>query len=604
MGKSNRIRNNRASETLATPRAPKKKGMPSWALNVITIAVAAIILFSAAFGLLSANGVFTRMQTAVKSDGFRVNANMMKYFFQTQYSNFVSQNSSNLSYFGLDTGKSLKEQTVSFDEEGQTWYDYMMDMTEAQVKSMLVYCEEAEKRELELDDAAKESIDAELEMLDTYAKMYGYPTDSYIAMMYGKGVKKSDIRNCLEMTALAELCANEIGDEIREGISDADIDAEYESDKKGYNLVDMLSYSLKVTYKEAKDACAPDASEATVIAKYKEMIAETKTKAEALMDTSDKAAFESLMLDYILDKNYDDDLEAAEEDKKVAVESGKLPTAEGYKAIVKKALVAQIKALIIEDKDFVKDDIAKDNKIDTVEGLTSEYVTFIKTVAEDVYTDSKSAFDAALKKGTAYSPDEDDKKVSMNEWAFDDKRENGDKHMIATGDTAEIDDDADTSKLTSYTADVSFIVKKEYRDEEKTKNVVISVFDNEADAKATLEKLSAGMSVEDFESAAHDNNGNHSKYENYTEGSLGSSDFDNWLYKEDTTVGSYTKEVIKVTSNGTTTYMLAMYHEDGEEEWKVTVEAAIFSERSDALQKELEEEHAVEVKENVIAKIG
>ena len=125
MGKSNRIRNAKASATIAGIKTPaKKQGMPSWALNLITILIAAVILFSVAFSLLTANGVFTRMQTAVKSDNFRVNANMMTYYFKTQYSSFVSENSSYLSYYGLDTSISLKDQYVDTNDESQgTWFD-------------------------------------------------------------------------------------------------------------------------------------------------------------------------------------------------------------------------------------------------------------------------------------------------------------------------------------------------------------------------------------------------------------------------------------------------------------------------------------------------
>ena len=189
MGKSNRIRNDRASATLAGVKPHKKsQGMPSWAINLITIVITAVILFSVVFSLLSANGVFTRMQTAMKSDNFRVDRNMMNYFFKTQYSSFVSENSSYLSYYGLDTSVSLKDQYVDTNDESQgTWFDYMMEQTKLQVEEMLVYCEEAEARGIKLDDADKDAIDAELEMYKTYAGTYGYTTNAYVANIYGKG---------------------------------------------------------------------------------------------------------------------------------------------------------------------------------------------------------------------------------------------------------------------------------------------------------------------------------------------------------------------------------------------------------------------------------
>ena len=110
MGKSNRIRKDRANVTLSGVKSRKKsQGMPSWAINLITIAITALILVSVVLSIMSANGVFGRMQTALKSEHFRVDANMMNYYFRTQYDSFVQNNSSSLSYYGLDTGVSLKE---------------------------------------------------------------------------------------------------------------------------------------------------------------------------------------------------------------------------------------------------------------------------------------------------------------------------------------------------------------------------------------------------------------------------------------------------------------------------------------------------------------
>ncbi len=599
MGKSNRIRKDRANATLTTVKTHKKKqGMPSWALNLITILVAAVILFSVAFSLLSANGVFTRMQTAMKTENFRVDANMMKYYFQTQYSNFVSQNSSYLSSIGLDTSVSLKEQTVSTGEDSQTWFDYMMAQTEAQVKEMLAYCEEAETRGLSLDDAAKESIDAEIEMIETYAEMYGYTTNAYIAQIYGKGVKESDVRNCLELNALAQLCAATVGDEVEGGISEEDIVAEYDANKQDYDLVDMLSYTFTVSYSTVKAECGSDADEATVIAKYKEKIAEAKAKAEALKSAEDEEAFKSLLADYILDTTYDDEFKEADSDTDLAVEASDKPTAENADATVKAAIVAQLKTLILEDKDFSADDIAKDNKVGELE-LTEKYAAFIKKVAQSVYTSANTAFDTANEEGKNYS--ESDEGIK---WAFDDARAEGDKNIFETGDK-DIADDAKAADLKSYSVETIYLVKKEHRDEAPTKDVAVMVFSSEESAKSALEKLSAGMTLEAFESVATEAGGTYSNYENYTEGSLGVADFDTWLYKTETVVGSYTTEIIEISGSdsSSSSYVLALYHADGDAEWHVSVKGAIYSERYAKKVEEITAAYSVTVNEKVITKI-
>ena len=184
MGKSNRIRTQKANATLASVKPTKKsQGMPSWAINLITIAVTVVIFASVILSVLSSNGVFMRMQTAMKTENFKVNGNMMAYYFQTQYQNFVSENSSYLTYLGLNTGAPLKDQIYSTDTNGAsiTWFDSLMDQTEAQVKELLVFCEEAHKRGIELDETDMANIDAEIEMYKLYAEVYGYTTNSYIS---------------------------------------------------------------------------------------------------------------------------------------------------------------------------------------------------------------------------------------------------------------------------------------------------------------------------------------------------------------------------------------------------------------------------------------
>ena len=266
MGKSNRIRNNRASETLfGGAAAPKqKKEMPSWALNALPITFAVLLVVAVALLFMSSFGVFGRMQTAMKSENFRVTQNMMNYYFQSQYSSFVSENSAYLSYYGLDTGKSLKDQTYSTDADGNvvTWFDTMMDSTVEQVKEILVYCEEAEARGITLDEEDMKAIEDELYMYDIYGQLYGTDKNAYISMMYGKGMRESDIKKALELSALASKCSSLIGDEILDGITDEHIIKEYETNTDEYDQVDYIYYTFDVAFTDAKNALASTATDA------------------------------------------------------------------------------------------------------------------------------------------------------------------------------------------------------------------------------------------------------------------------------------------------------------------------------------------------------
>ncbi len=597
MGKSNRIRKNRANEMLARTATPKKKGngMPSWALNLITILVTAVILLTVVLSLLSANGVFARMQTAMRSDNFRVNGNMMKYFFQTQYQSFVSENSSYLSYYGLDTGVSLKEQTVSTGEGAQTWFDYMMDSTESQVKELLVYCEEAEARGIALDDADKASIDSQLEMIETYAQMYGYTTNAYIASMYGKGVQKSDVRKCLELSTLATKCGQVIGEEVEGGITDSDIDAEYDANKLDYDLVDMLTYTFTVSYSDAKAECAEDADEATIIAKYKELIDKAKEDANKLLEAKTEDEFKDIIADYIVSDAYDEIYEDSVDDSEVVEDDQ--PTEENTAAI-KTALLAHIADLIKNDKDFSADEVvsAELKVVSTEVTVTEAFATLLKEIAQDIYDDAVSHIEAALEEKIAYSDSDDGIK-----WAFEDGRAVADTKLLETGDAADgAELSATASELTKYTGEVLYVAKAKYKDEAATKNVGIGVFSSEDLAKAAIGKLSAGMSIEDFEKICTESSGSFSKYEDYVKGSLGVSAFDTWLYGDEVVIGSYTATAISADESS---YLVALYYADGELEWRVTVKSAIYTDRYDAKYSEMTAKYAVTANDKVIAKI-
>ncbi len=401
MGKSNRIRNNRASDTLFGSAAPKKKnGMPMWALNAITIAVVVAVLVSVVVLFMSSFGVFGRMQTAMKSDNFRVTKNMMNYYFQTQYSSFVSENSSYLSYYGLDTGKPLKDQTYGTDAEGNstTWFDTMMDSTVEQVKEILVYCEEAEKRGIELDDEDIEAIEAELSMYDTYGKLYGTDKNAYIAMIYGKGMRASDIEKALKLSALAAKCSETVGNEIRDGITDEHVISEYEGNLDDYDEVDYISYTFDVTFTDAKNKLESTATDAEKIAKYKEMIAEARAKAEEWAQIKDEAVLKDTILDYIaetvFDETYEDfmEKEAVAEDKRViTVET------------LKEKLLPAIKTAIKDDVDFIiesveakGDEAAKEGIMHTTkEGETTKYFIF-DTEVDKTYYDAFKKYAKAL----------------------------------------------------------------------------------------------------------------------------------------------------------------------------------------------------------------
>ena len=607
MGKSNRIRTQKANATLASVKPTKKsQGMPSWAINLITIAVTVVIFASVILSVLSSNGVFMRMQTAMKTENFKVNGNMMAYYFQTQYQSFVSENSSYLTYLGLNTGAPLKDQIYSTDTNGAsiTWFDSLMDQTEAQVKELLVFCEEAHKRGIELDETDMANIDAEIEMYKLYAEVYGYTTNSYIASMYGKGITKSDIRNCLKLSALASKCSEIIGEELEAAITTDRINSEYDANKLDYNLVDLSYYTISVSFDDACEAILGTdeykdedvaAKSTEIVAKYKEMIADAKKQAEELAKKTDVKDFNNYIITNIIEKTYNEEYEGELDDSETVTED-KLPTAENIAAIKAEA-IAHLKDLVENDKAYEKLTTTADDKttIFNIE-VSSEYAAFIDHVIEHALKDIKTDKDKYISEGVKYNDTDD-----AIEWAFDEKTKLGDIKSFESGDGADGKElETDIEKLKSFDINVYFLTKAQYRDEELTKDLGIMIFDTEQKAKDAIAKLSAGVTIETFETVCNETSGSFTDYENYTKGTMGVDAFDTWLYAEETVLGTYTATPIKLSDSS---YAVALYTADGDAVWYVTVKSAILSDDFTALKTELTNTYAVTVKDKVLNKI-
>ena len=274
MGKSNRIKANKALKASKAPLTKKKgKGMPSWLMTLITLVVTAAVLLTVAFGLLSANGVFNRMRVSLSSDHYKINTNMMSYYFYTQYQSFQTEYESYLSYLSLDKSKSLKEQefgkdTTKYDasflgEFEGTWFDYFMNQTVVSAKGILLYCEEANARGITLDDNDMAEIETNIESIRTTASTYGYTLNNYLAASFGPGVKLTDVRKAIEYSALANKCMNAIVDELELAATEERIENRYNETKNNFNSIDYSTYTFTVDYTEiAKEELGSDHTDA------------------------------------------------------------------------------------------------------------------------------------------------------------------------------------------------------------------------------------------------------------------------------------------------------------------------------------------------------
>ncbi len=586
MGKSNRIKQNKQNAkamSLNDYSKTKKKDMPNWAVNLISIVVTVAIIMSVAVISLSSTGLVMRMRTAMSSENYRVNGNMMKYYFQTTYQNFTTNYESYMSYLSLDTSKSLKNQVigdtsvnanaidtaiVGSEYEGKTWYDYFMDKTQSEVRNMLYYCEEADKRNITLGDEDKKVIDSSIDTIRATADAYGYTVNAYLTNAFGKGISENDVRKAMEISSLSSKVMTVVAEELDGKITSDRIEAKYNENKKIFDLVDYTYYTFRINYSDIESDVKKSNANATdddILNAYKQAIADTKTMASELGSKTDSNEFEKYYLNYVANDEFDTELEEASKD----VTEGKPEAADLDK--IKEKMVAELVKEVMEDKEKTATvGVKTDNKYTVYEvSVSKAWADIFDTVKEAVFDTLVSGQSTYVKDGAAYV--ENDK---FSIWAFDDSRNANETNTIYTGDGSEEGKEITASDKYFY-ASVYLLRKTQYIDSAKARNVSYMFFSSAEEARAAIDLLKAESSVtaEVFERiAAEAGSSSHGDYENYLKGDLGSNEFDKWLFDSATAFGAYTTSPIKVSDG---TYGVFLNVSDGEEAWRVNVKTAI-----------------------------
>lgn len=610
-------------------------GIPNWLLSTLVIIVVLAVVGTCVATAVVSSGIPMRLSTAASLDNFKVDGNMMSYFYQTTYMNFMNNYSSYMSYLSFKQNINPKDQEFnpegSYDsaflqpsEDYETWFDFFMGETKASVKNLLIYCAEAEKLGITLSDEDKAEIEASIDsLLINIRTSYGagLSESTCFANVYGNGVSRNDVRKAMELSALASKAAQQISDTLEDAITDERINATYNDNKLDYNLIDYITYSFDVSYddviveKYGTDKTAESLTEeekAAVLELYTEKIKEAHKDAEELKLITDLNEFRNWIIKYETKHIYDDQFETA---MKNVTDEQKPKAAEGeanpLDTIKEKTIEAVIKE-VIDGKESVTEDVvtteADSTKTYTLYGIsiTAEFAEAAKTLKSKLFSAVVSAKDSALvEKANYIAPDSNGKKDDFSEWAFDEARKANDVANFETGDGS---NSAEVKVSTErFTAEVSLLIKTSYRDETLSRNVAYMLYTKEDAAKKALEAIEAteGLTKDKFLEIAEDEN-NHADAHTYLEdciiGRMSSDEFDEWLYNAKP--GDYTKTAIKMSDNS---LMLAYYESEGTiPAWKDTVKGSIYSDDYTAYEKRMNEDFAISVVFNtkVLNKVG
>ena len=575
-------------------------GIPNWLLSTLVILVVVAVLATCLGTVIASSGVAMRLSTAVSVDNYKIDGNMMSYFFQTTYMNFANNYSSYMSYLSLDQYSSLKDQ--QFNPEGSydaaflgefsgTWFDYFMSQTKDSVKNLLIYCKEADKLGITLTDEDQATIDTELEtLLINIRSSYGAGLSdaTCIANVYGNGVSKSDVRKAMELSTLASKVAQKISDDIEGAITDERINSTYDSNKLDYDLVDYFSYTFDVYYddvvaekfgdeKKAADLTADEKADVLIL--YKEKIAAAHASAKELATKTTLADFQAWVVNYTANDLYNDTFDSAMS----KVTSEQKPSEENLATIKAKTIEAVIKE-VNEGKTEAAEDVvtteADGTKTYTLYeiSVSSEFAEAAKTLKTKLFTSVTSAKDSGLSEKVNYiAPDSDGNKDDLSEWAFNADRKVNDVTNIETGDGANEAESVE-AKTERFSAEVVIMVKTVYRDETLSRNFAYMLFTKEDAAKKAIEALDAteGLDKDKFLKVAADEN-NAAAASTYLEdcviGTMQSDALDDWLYSAN--AGEYTKTAISMSDGS---FLVALYVSEGETHaWEYDVKVNIYN---------------------------
>lgn len=274
MGKGQRARENRelSANDALKKKVTNKKGEKKWVTPLVTTVIVVCLVALLILTVLDGTGIALRARTVLETENYKINGTMMKFATMSTYNNMISQ-------WGQEIAQYLQ-------------FDDIKESAKESVKQSLVYAEAAKAAGIELDEDEKANIEESLNEMSEAAKTAGYTEKAYLAMMFGKGVNKDDIRDFYLITTLAGKYQNQLYDEAVDAVTDEEIDAYYKDNLATLAVADVVKYSETLTFEEGLSDDEKAAKKAEFLAKF-----------DAMGAAADEAAFNEALLAYLTEKN-------------------------------------------------------------------------------------------------------------------------------------------------------------------------------------------------------------------------------------------------------------------------------------------------------------
>ena len=423
-----------------------------------------IFLLVAAAAIVWKSNIIQRTATAVTIDGEKYTAAEVNYYYQNLYQTFLQNNYSYLSYIGIDTTTSLKDQTVSSmgtmftgAEEGTTWHDYFLDQALDQMADTQALEAAAEADGYTWTDEMQASLDESMEALSSNAATYGYTEKQYLSMIFGSTMTKSVYEEQTKRSILVSSYITDYQNSLT--YTEDELEEAYEADSNSYDLVSAqyvrVSGTAATTDDEGNEIEVTEEMSAEAMATAKEIadqiyadwqaggdlqeLADASEGSATYTDTDSATYASSTLNDWLFDDAREAGDSAVLEDESgsayyVAVFESK--SRNDYDTVdVRHILIQPEASELSSDDEGYEDDVAakKAEALEKAEALLEEWKAGEAT--EDSFAElaKTNSSDGSASEGGLYTEVYKGQMVAeFEDWCFDPARQAGDTGVVET----------------------------------------------------------------------------------------------------------------------------------------------------------------------------
>lgn len=253
--------------------------------NILYGVIGVIFAIAVIVTIVWRSNVIPKMSTAATIDGEKYTAAEVNFFYQTQYQNIVNSlyQYGMLSYAGLDTSSSLRDQTVSSmgamftgATEGQTWHDYFLDTALDQMAGVQAALKAADAEGFTYPAGVQAQYDDSMASLEAAAKASNLSVSQYLKNRFGasmtKGVYEKQLMRLLKYDAYIGAYSDGLT------YTDSEINEAYAADPNSYDKASYEYVTISGAAESTEDA------EGNTVEPTEEETAAAKEAAKAAAD--------------------------------------------------------------------------------------------------------------------------------------------------------------------------------------------------------------------------------------------------------------------------------------------------------------------------------